>query len=313
MDDLDYSNRRDGDEMGMVFEIFRSSLNDGPGVRTTVFLKGCPLRCKWCHNPESHSIKKQLFYMDGKCIGCRACMNACENNCHIIEDNEHRINYSECVNCGKCVDECTQNALVIKGKEMTASEVIEYAIRDKGYYAATGGGITVSGGEPLFQPEFTYEILKMAIYNGIHTCVETSGFSDEKTFQKVTNIADLVLMDCKGIDDNKHMKNTGVSNKLITENMKYLQRIEKPVILRCPLIPGVNDSDKDLELLASYADEISCVIHVEIMPYHNYGLSKIACFQNDIEMFYRDNASENDKERWQRILRSNMNKKVIIS
>ena len=297
--------------MGLVFDIFRTSLNDGPGIRTCVFLKGCPLRCRWCHNPESYKGMPQLFFIKEKCTLCGRCVTYCANGCHTVDINGHKVGFDKCIACGSCVNECLSDALSIKGREMTAKEIIDIAVKDKSYYDATGGGITISGGEPLLQWKFTLEILKLAKQSGINTCIETSGYCKEEHFGEVLKYCDLLLYDCKGINENKHITNTGVSNKQIISNLGIVT--DTPVYLRCPLIPGVNDSEEDLILLANYADSHSCIKQVEIMPYHDMGNHKQMRFGNEKMLLDLESAGNEDKQRWEDILSKFLRKKLVIN
>lgn len=255
---------------GTVFDIQRFSLHDGPGVRTTVFLKGCPLRCLWCHNPEGLSPAVQIRYDSEKCIGCMDCTAIC--NSHKSADGRHYFDRTECASCKKCTGVCPTGALSAVGREMTADEVMEIVLKDKKYYK-DGGGLTLSGGEPLLQSDFSLEILKIARENGINTAMETSGFSSPDVFSKVSAECDLVLFDIKLTDPGKHREYTGVSNEIILEN---LMSCTSPVILRCPVIPGINDNAEHFDGIAKLAGKVKDLKEIHIEPYHTLGLEKLS-------------------------------------
>lgn len=258
---------------GTVFDIQRFSLHDGPGVRTTVFLKGCPLKCMWCHNPEGLSKKPQLRYNSSACIGCLDCTALC--SCHGDANGRHFFSREKCTVCGRCADACPAGAMELVGREMTVDQVMEKVLADKKYYGETGG-ITVSGGEPLFQSDFTEALLRRAKEENIHTAIETSGYCTEAVFSKIAPLCDLLLMDYKIRDEEAHLRYTGVSSEPIRKNYALAARLGVPVILRCPIIPGVNDNEHHLQGIARAAASISTVREIHIEPYHTLGLTKTA-------------------------------------
>ena len=262
----------DKEKTGLVLSIERCSLHDGPGLRTTVFLKGCPLSCLWCHNPESQSFKPELYFFDEKCTYCGLCCAACVN--HQINEKEHFINRNDCNTCGKCVSVCLQSALEIKGIVMPVHDVINVALKDIQYYKQSGGGLTLSGGEPLAQFDFTTELLRQAKENGLHTCFETSGYAPTERLLLLVPYVDLFLFDFKESNDDKHKKITGVSNKLIMENLFAIDKAGAKIILRCPIIPACNEREDHFNAIAETANTLRNIIEVNIMPYHPMGASK---------------------------------------
>ena len=257
---------------GTVLAIERCSLHDGPGLRTTVFLKGCPLTCVWCHNPESQSFKPELFFYYEKCVGCGLCGTTCTN--HSISTPKHYINRKNCIACGKCVSACLQSALEIKGVTMWAQDVINIALKDMRYYKQSGGGLTLSGGEPLAQFEFTLSILRLAKESGLHTCLETCGYTPKDKILSVIPYVDLLLYDFKESNDNKHKKFIGVSRDLIMDNLLAIDKAGAKIILRCPIIPKFNDRDSHFSAIAATVNALNNVIEINIMPYHPMGASK---------------------------------------
>ena len=258
---------------GTIFHIQRFSTSDGPGIRTVVFLKGCPLNCAWCHNPESQSTANEIFFKKELCIGCEGCAGVCSEGGHIFLEGTHHFDREECVVCGKCAEICCSNALEICGEKKNAEEVLDIVLRDKPFYSESGGGITLSGGEPLMQYDFTILLLKLAKEQGIHTAIETSGFSP-RDLTKLHPYTDLWLYDIKLFPDDAHIKYTGVSNKVIFENLYLLDSIGAKIVLRCPIIPNVNMMPAHFESLANLANRLNNVIAIHLEPYHPLGLSK---------------------------------------
>jgi len=257
---------------GNVFNIQRFSTSDGPGIRTVVFLKGCPLNCSWCHNPESKISTPQILYKKELCINCQKCVTICTEMRHSFE-NFHTYDRTRCLSCGNCAKECPSNALELCGKETTVEDVIEKVIRDIPFYEETSGGLTLSGGEPLMQYDFSLALLKSAKEKGIDTAIETSGFSKEN-LEELNKYVDLWLYDIKILDDTDHQKYTGVSNKIILENLYALDNIGANIILRCPIIPDINMTEKHFDSIAELANKLKNVKSIHLELYHPLGISK---------------------------------------
>ena len=259
---------------GLIYNIQKFSLNDGPGIRTTVFLKGCMLNCLWCHNPESQSPKIQLMLHKQQCIGCCACVDACPIGLHSFSENgEHIIKRESCIGCGVCETVCA-GALELVGKEVCVSEVMKEVLKDVMFFKNSGGGLTISGGEPLMQPEFTLQLLKTAKENGLHTCIETCGYAKWEQIEALLPYVDIFLWDVKESDDARHKAYTGVSNERILKNLYRLNAAQANIILRCPIIPGFNDRKEHFTAIARLAEELSSVQGVDIEPYHPLGKAK---------------------------------------
>lgn len=296
---------------GIVFDISRGSLHDGPGIRTTVFLKGCPLRCKWCHNPESQSFQPQLSYNDGKCMRCGTCAAVCPEEVHEFIGDKHKVDYSRCRLNGKCIHECPTGALSVIGKSIPAHEVMAEVLKDKKFYANSGGGLTVSGGEPTSQLDFLLELLSIAKHEGISTCIETCGYAKREAFEKVLPLADCFLYDYKLTDSKMHSEFTGVPNDLILSNLEYLHGAGAGIILRCPIIPGINDNEAHFRGIAEIMKRFPLIREVQLMAYNNWGNSKnrnIGCF----DYFESFNPSEEDKNLWVRTIKGLGCEKVSI-
>jgi pyruvate formate lyase activating enzyme len=283
---------------GIVFDIQKFSLHDGPGIRTTVFLKGCPLRCLWCHNPESQSFKVELAFKKDKCMMCGACEAVCPLGVHRVTEGLHTIDYSKCNISGKCIEACTYDALKLYGKVMTVEEIISDVIKDIKYYEKSGGGITISGGEPLGQPSFTREILKAAKEKSIHTCIETTGYASKEIIAKLLPYVDLFLFDYKATDAVKHEELTGVSNELILQNLQFIYEQGASIILRCPLISGVNDSQEHLQGIANMSKKYPLLKGIELLPYHDMGKGKYKELGREYTLGNIKNTSEEQKKKW---------------
>lgn len=255
--------------VALIADIKRLTLHDGPGIRSTVFVKGCPLRCLWCHNPESISGKPQTLYHGNLCLHCGNCNSACpENAVHCGS-----IDRARCTNCGACTQECFRGALILSGKSMTAREVFESVMRDKDYYGKDGG-VTVSGGEPLLYPEFTAELFALLHAENIHTALDSCAEVDFRHFETVLPYTDLVLFDLKGMDPVRHRINTGRSNERILANLQELGRRGVPVEIRIPLIPKHNDSPEELRAAAEFLKTIPSLVKVKLLAFHNMARNK---------------------------------------
>ena len=255
-------------QTGRIFNIQRFSTQDGPGIRTTVFMKGCNLHCKWCHNPESISFKPQLELNNDLCIGCGDCFKAC--SFHMIDESgAHIIDRPRCTACGKCADGCFAKALTIVGKDVPTDKVMEDILTDKMYYEQSGGGVTFSGGECMIQPEFLAELVSLCKKEGIHVAVDTAGNVPYSTFEKVD--ADLYLYDLKAVDAELHKELVGVDNKLILENLKRLSDDGKRIWVRIPFVPGCNDGE--IPAMAEVLRTINAE-KIELLPYHRLGEGK---------------------------------------
>ena len=259
---------------GKVFNIMKYSIHDGPGIRTTVFLKGCPLSCWWCHNPESQKTKEQLMLFPNRCIGCKACLEVCKYGAIKEINGVIYTDKKRCTDCGDCTEVCYAEAREMAGKAMTVDDVVAQILGDKDFYQQSKGGVTFSGGEPLMQPDFLIMLLSEMKKRGIHTTVDTSGFASRQTIEKVSPLVDLFLYDLKHMDPIKHEMYTGVSNKLILENLKYLIDEGKEVIIRIPIIPGINDSKEDLNAFRNFIKTLHIIKEVALLPYHKIGQEK---------------------------------------
>lgn len=255
-----------------VTDVQRFCMHDGPGIRTTVFLKGCPLRCAWCHNPETQKSASELLFYPNKCIECGACVGACPSGLHVINDR-HIIERTGCIVCAECVRCCPTGALEACGRDMTVEEILSDVQKDMAFYTE-GGGITVSGGEPLAQKEATLALLKAAKENGLRTALETSGHADPDVLSKVIRFVDLFLWDIKDTDPVRHKQYTGVTNETILKNLALVDSSSAKIRLRCILINGVNTDESHYRNVARIALSLSNCEGVEIIPYHAYGGTK---------------------------------------
>lgn len=259
---------------GIVFNIQRFSLFDGPGVRTVVFLKGCPLRCIWCHNPEGLEAWPQILYNPERCIGCGECSKACQRELHFMQQGAHGYMRMGCGGCGNCADVCCTGALALAGKEMSTDEVMETVLRDLNVYRESGGGLTLSGGEPMAQADFSISLLRAAKDAGISTCIETSGYADPAKLAEAAKYVDLFLYDYKATGDEMHLRLCGVNQRKILDNLALLDSLNARVILRCPIIPGANDIPEHIGGIADTAAAYACITEVQLEPYHRLGVSK---------------------------------------
>jgi pyruvate formate lyase activating enzyme len=264
---------------GVVFSIQRFSIHDGPGIRTTVFLKGCSLRCFWCHNPEGIRPKPDLQFFPDRCIGCDECIRVCTHGAAILVDGVRTYDRTKCVVCGECVETCYAGARVLTGKTMTADAVVNEVLQDRAFYETSGGGVTLSGGEPVLQPNFSFAILERCKAEGLHTAIETCGnvrWEDEERMLPVTN---LIMMDIKHMDFTKHRWATGAPNERILAAARKFAATDKPIIFRIPVIPSVNDTFEEVRAIATFVHELvelrnmqggdgTHTISLELLPFH---------------------------------------------
>lgn len=270
--------------VGLVSKIQRFSLHDGDGVRTTVFLKGCNLRCLWCHNPETwDQLLSIQTYFDSKCIGCKKCFEMCPNNAHKILNGKHIIDRNLCQRCGICAQNCYAGAIVANGLKMTCEEVFNEVLKDKEFYSVSNGGLTISGGEPLLQKDFVKELLLEAKKNNINTAIDTAGNIDFNNYEEINDYVDLFLFDIKSIDDAIHQKYTKVSNKKILENLIKLNKIAKKIYVRMPIMKNINDNEELIEKTAMFISDLDKVEHVDILPVHSLAADKYRSLDLDYD------------------------------
>jgi len=255
---------------GVIFNIQRYSIHDGPGIRTTVFLKGCQLKCFWCQNPESQRIQPEIFLTRSNCTLCGKCVTVCQTGANRLLENSSTIDRSKCIGCGKCVEVCLREARKLVGRYMTKDEVIREVLKDVKFYENSGGGVTLSGGEPAAQHEFVLSILRGCKEAGLHTVLDTCGDVPWSTMKRLLRPTDLVFFDIKTIEPKKHRGATGRPNRLILENAKRIART-KPMRVRVPLIPNFNDSPEDIRAIARFVKEEMGSIEIDLLPYNKLG------------------------------------------
>jgi pyruvate formate lyase activating enzyme len=258
---------------GIVFDIKRYAINDGPGIRTAVFFKGCPLKCWWCHNPEGQSSLPQLMFRSNRCTASMDCIDICPKK-SIHWDGESITDWAACDHCGLCADICYAGARELIGHTISVDQLMKDIVRDIPYYDQSGGGVTFTGGEPMFQREFLQEALFACKQQGIHTILDSSGYAPRDGFEAIYPLVDLFLFDLKMMDGQKHIKYTCVSNHGILDNLKMLSDARAKIIVRIPLIPGVNDDAEEIESMAAFLAALPYLEGIELMPYHEIGIIK---------------------------------------
>ena len=257
---------------GRIFEIKRFAVHDGDGIRTTVFIKGCPLRCVWCHNPEGISPRSELGYFSHKCVGCAECAEVCPVGAHKVTPSGHFYDRESCISCGRCAEACAFDALAFYGKEMTVEELLPTLLEDKAFYDKSGGGVTLSGGECLTEADFCAELLAALKKEGVNTAVDTCGALSRSAIDKVLPYTDVFLYDVKAFDSEVHKICTGMGNENIIDNLRYIDSCQKAIEIRIPYVPGLNDTQ--MEKIASLLKELKNIVKVRVLPYHNYAGSK---------------------------------------
>jgi pyruvate formate lyase activating enzyme len=259
---------------GLIFDIKRFSIHDGPGIRTTVFLKGCPLACRWCHNPESQVPEIERMFRPDRCVRCGACLTACTVGAISQNGQSFRIDDDKCTLCGACAEACYAEAREMVGRRIEVSVLMHEIEQDIVFYDQSGGGVTISGGEPLMQPHFLRDLLKACRKAEIHTALDTCGFAAWETLDAIRQYVDLFLYDLKPMDDRQHREFTGVSNQPILRNLLSLSQLGHDIILRIPVIPGITDGDKNIQRLAAFVAKLPRLQGIDLLPYHGIAADK---------------------------------------
>lgn len=288
---------------GTVFNIQKYSIHDGPGIRTTVFLKGCPLACLWCHNPESIAPRPEIIFWDNKCISCTDCVKTCPQEAMQVGQQTVRKETANCIGCEACVEVCPTGAIEQVGRKMTEAEVLKEIEKDRVFYEESGGGVTFSGGECLMQPEFLTALLTGCKARGLHTAVDTSGYASWQTIAELKDVVDLFLYDLKLMDEEQHRKYTGVSNKLILANLQKLAKVGKSIWIRVPVIPGINDNDDNLQAMGAFLFSLQ-IRDVFLLPYHGIAANKYIRLGRDYQLSALEPPSPKQMEAMQLGLRT---------
>ena len=277
---------------GFVFDIKKYAIHDGPGIRTTVFFKGCPLQCQWCQNPEGWKRHPELGFRRGRCIKCGQCAEVCTRQAITFTEDQPSTDANKCNLCGECVDVCVAGAREIIGRQITVSEVMVEVEKDIVFYDQSNGGVTFSGGEPLMQPEFLLAMLNQCQAQEIHTAVDTSCYAEPELVERVSEKTDLFLCDLKHMDSNMHERSTGASNKLILDNIKRLSKAGKKIVIRIPVIPGFNDDKANIEATGKFAASLPGVSGIDILPYNRGGKEKSARLTAGIKLMQTETPDE---------------------
>ena len=269
---------------GYVFDIKKYAIHDGPGIRTTIFFKGCPLQCRWCHNPESWRMDPEPGFRRTRCLRCGRCVEVCDARAITMTENGPVTDVNKCRTCGECVRICTQGAKEIIGQQMTVDQVMHEIEKDVIFYDESGGGVTFSGGEPLMQPEFLLALLNRCRAHDIHTAVDTTCYAKPEVVQKVAALTDLFLCDIKHMDGAVHKRFTGVDNEQILYNIKDLATTGKSIVIRIPVVPGFNDDPANIEMTADFVASLGDIVRIDILPYNRGGMEKSARLATELDL-----------------------------
>lgn len=277
---------------GFIFDIKKYAIHDGPGIRTTVFFKGCPLKCLWCQNPESWKQEPELGFRTGRCVGCGGCVKICTQGAITFTNDRPLTDPNKCNLCGECVDACVAGAREIIGQKVSVGQVISEVEKDIVFYEQSGGGVTFSGGEPLMQPEFLLALLNLCQMQGVHTAVDTCCYAKPQLLDRISEKTDLFLCDIKHMDSGIHKRFTGVENNLILDNIKRLSETGKEIIIRVPVIPGFNDDRANIEATAKFTKSLSHISRIDILPYNRGGQEKSARLLTGCKLAYAETPDE---------------------
>lgn len=282
---------------GLIFDLKHYAVHDGPGIRLNVFFKGCPLHCLWCHNPEGISFQPELMLMPNRCAHCGDCVRSCHYEA-LSQNSEGvvSVDRTRCTLCRDCLEACQREAIAMAGQEMSVDEVVNEAEKDRIFFEQSGGGVTLTGGEPLAQPAFAASLMGELKKRSIQVALDTSGYADPEVFRQLAKKADLILFDLKIMDNKKHRKYTGVANDLILDNLKSLDKLGIPVWIRLPLIPGVNDDVENLEAMANFLSGLKLIKMINVLPYHKGGVEKFYRLGRDNEFAVYTPPSEDKVE-----------------
>lgn len=288
-----------------IFDIQHSSYHDGPGIRTVVFLKGCNLRCFWCQNPESQNRKRELMCYPELCIGCRKCEAVCLEECHEFRGEEHIFLREKCIRCGSCAENCYAEALVMNGKMVEEADILVEILKEEELFRISGGGVTLSGGEPLLQPDACRVLLEKVKHEKINTLIETAGNVPWENFEEILPCTDFFFYDVKLMDHERHQSCCGVSNEYILENLVKLSERTEKVTVRMPVIPGVNDNAEEIRALAEFVTEKTRIRDIQLLPFHRLGKGKYDALGREYEAAHLKSPSGEKMEQLRNILERN--------